>query len=326
MDTRQNNIDRSEMQRLGGTPSKNFLLIMALIAAASAVLMPELGLISLIALSAAVAFITSSKANFLYMLIPVLGIGGAYFRGGLYAVAICSVIALAGLFSGLALRRHGFFRALLTYTLVVYGLAVAAVAVYTRIYDISATALLDYYRAYFAEIFEASAATYSETVPQENVAQLTEMYELTLDMLVAYASIIPAWIIELCGVAALRLVGLFHNMSGSRMYPLYKRFSYADRVFAVLFSASLLLGFIAGGVVGICAENVVLILMIPAVCAGVSSIRLTMAERRIRGMRGLPISLVIVLVSVFISPVTGLLVLGFTGALDAFKKKRPPQR
>ncbi len=327
MDTKQNNSpDISEVKRFVGRPSWGFVLMFAFIAAVSAVLVPELGLLSPVLISASVIFTISAGANFIIALIPLVGAGAAYFRGGLYVAAVCAVFVIASVISGYTLKKHGFFRALVMYTLVVYGAAVVAIALYTKICDISAAALTDGYRAYFGQILEASISTYSKTIPAENVAALTEMYDLALEVMVLYAPVLLAWLIEICGVISIRLVGFFHNFAGSTMYPLYKRFAFGDRVFGFVFLAALILGFMDNGIVGICAVNVMLVLLVPAVCSGVSVNRRMLAERRERGMRGIPPSLLIVLISIFMSPIIGLAVLGFTGAVDALKKKRPPQR
>ena len=327
MDTNQNkNPLYTEVKRFTGRVPAGTFLLFAAAAAVCAAILPEFGMISFVVISAAVIFCASAKANLLFFLIPLAGVGAAYFRSGIYFAALCGVLVVASFISGQTLRRHGFFRALIMYTLVVYGAAVAGVAVYMKLHGITPADLSQSLRIYIDGILQMSINSYSNSIPAESLESIMLMYDDALDALVMYSPVILAWVIELCGIACIRIVGVCHNFTGSIHYPLYKRFAYGDKVFAYLFIASALVGTFGSGVVGACAENTMMVLLVPGVCAGIAVNRRAVTERRSKGVRGLPISLWIIIGCVVMSPIIGLMVLGITGAVDAIKRKTPPKK
>lgn len=325
MDTNENRSPDLSKKK-PGKASPAALILVAVVCAITAVFMPKIGFIAPIVLVAAAMFITSAGANFLILLIPFAGIAGAYFESGLYLVGLGGVMLVGAYLAGFTLKRHGFHRALMTFTLVVYGAAVIAVAVYTKIYSITAAELSAAYKSYVGTLIENALAASAGALPAENVELIRQQYDTILELMVLYSPAFLAWIVEICGIVALLINGVCHDFTGSFAYPGYLRIAILDRVYSVIFILAFIVGSVGGGVVGMCAENVMLVLILPAACAGITYIKLNIAERRLRGRRGFPPALLIVLVvSLAMSPVMGVAALAVMGIFEAFKKRIPPK-
>lgn len=328
MDTGENRSPDLSMKNMKNTGKVSWstLALFAAFCAIVAVFMPKIGLIAPIVLTATAMYITSAKANFLILMIPFAGVAGAYFEGGVYLAGLSAVMIIGAYFAGFTLRRHGFHRALITYTLVVYGAAVVAVAVYTKVYGITTAELSDAYKGYLSSIIDNALSTSATALPAEYAELFREQYDTIIEIMVLYSPAFLAWLVEGCAIVAIILTGVCHDFTGSGAYPRYMRPARLDRIYSVLFIVSFLVGAVGTGVVSACAENVMLVLLVPSACAGVTYIRRNIAERRLMKKRGFPPALLTVLVvSLALSPVMGVLALAIMGAIDSFKKRTPPK-
>lgn len=277
--------------------------------------------------SAGCVFVASGDAPLPVFLIPFAGVGASFITGGVSTACAGLLIAVVSYIAGRILLRGGdFHRALTVSTAIVYTVAVVAIAVVTFAIDLSAKEFYDMFLEYFKAAMNTAvsmAATgVNGSIPLDTVKLLTTQYDLFVRAVILCLPAVLACMIELAAVIVLRINGILHTAAGSTLYPMRKRYAKVDRIFAVLYLVSVALAFLDTGVIGICAMNVFLILMIPAICAGVTEYRRLIRERRMNGMRGLPFQVILlIIVSFALSPAAGVLVLSLTGALAPLKKK-----
>lgn len=316
-------VQKAETGLVEKKPGLAVIFIFALLAAVSAALMPEFGYISAIALTATLVFLVSAKTPIPVFIIPFIGIVASAMRGGFVMLGITSVFAVAAIIAGWVIQKGGdFHRALMMFTLVTLAAAVVAVAVYTKIYDISVTDISEVYSAYLNDILSVAVTSAGSKLTLENAELITEQYEAVMQTALLYSPAMLGWIIEICGIVALRLAGLFHDRTGSTLYPKHRRPAVLSRTFAVIYLVSLFVGAVSSDVVGCSAGNIMMILMIPASAAGVSSYREMIGQRKNSGKAGIPPSLMMLIaVFLFMSPAVGIIVLALTGSLSAFKGK-----
>lgn len=326
MDMQTNN------SNIGGTaaakkPPVLVTVVAALVAALSALIIPEFGLIAMVVLAVCTVFSASTKAHAIVQLIPVLGIGAAYFRGGAVLAVIAGALWLAALIAGTVLARGGdFHRALMTFILILSAAAAVGAAVYTRMMGISAEDIADAAKTLFHDTMADAVASLGQSLPLDTANLLIEQYEAVAYTAVMYAPAAVGCTAALLGIIAIRIAGFLHDLSGCGFYLKERRGARVDRIFAVIYLVSLFLGSFGTGVIGACAANVMLILMIPASAAGVTAYRLMLRRRREAGVRGVPFSLLMLILSfVIFSPVVGLMILAFTGIFAAFAKKFSPR-
>lgn len=297
-------------------------IIISLAAALAACLLPEFGFVSMAVLAACIIFNTSAKAPTLVLLIPIFGIIGVYFRGGVFALCVCAVLFCAATVAGRVLLGGGdFHRGLMSFTFVCFAAAAVGAAVYFGIKGITAEDIADYMKNAVHGIMAKLTESMGQRLSLDTAKLLTEQYEAIAYTAVVYTPSVIGCSIALLGVIALRLAGFLHDLTGCVTYPKEKRIAAVDRIFAVIYSLSLIIGSFDTGIVGACASNIMMILMIPAAAAGVSAYRIMLQNRRMAGRRGIPFSLVMLIVSfVVFSPVVGLMILSFTGIFAAFIK------
>ena len=160
-------------------------------------------------------------------------------------------------------------------------------------------------------------------LPAQTIALAEERYAAFGEIAVLYLPAAAGFAAVVCGIVSLLFAGMLHSLTGTSSYPAVRRQAVVDPVFATVWLVSLLLGAVDGGAVGICASNIMMIFMLPCAAAGITAYKVQIRERRERGRRGLPFSLIfLIFVSVFASPVTGVMILSVNGALFAYSKKR----
>ncbi len=303
-------------------------VVAAIAAALSALIIPEFGALAMAVLAVCVLFCVSAKAHVIVQLIPVLGLVGAYLRDGALMLGVAGALWLAALIAGAVLARGGdFHRALMTFTLILSAAAVIAATLYTRMNGISAEDISEAAKVLFHDTMADAVESLGQSLPLDTANLLIEQYEAVAYTAVMYAPAAVGCMAALLGVIAIRFAGLLHGLSGCTVYPAERRGARVDRIFAVIYLISLFLGSFDTGIVGACAANVMLILMIPASAAGVTAYRLMLRRRRESGVRGVPFSLLMLILSfVLFSPVVGLMILAFTGVFSAFAKSSARSR
>jgi len=306
-----------------GKPGASITLLFALAAVAMSVL-PELGVIGIVILVASVAYISSARAPLPVMLVPFAGAVLAYFRGGaLFAGAVIALV-IASAISGYILSRGGFHRALMAFIFIMLTVSVTAVAVYTKLADVSAAELLETYKSFIHDVIANAVSTAGDKLTLEDAQFMIQQYEEILGTMFIYAPAVLAAGIGIVGVIALRLNGFLHDTTGSIMYPRARRFAIVSKPFAVIYFAAMVISVLDAGIVGLTGVNVMLSLLVPGAAAGVTSMRAAIRERRASGKRGFPFTLLLViLVTLGISVVTGIMVLATLGCIDSLKKKSP---
>ncbi len=297
--------------------------IISAVSAVFALILPDLGFIAMIAMSACVIFLSSARAPFILSLIPILGLVGVYFRGDVSFLFIGAALYVSSFISGRILLSGGnFHRGLMTFTLVFGATVAAGGTVYCMINGITPADISDYMKTVVHEMMSEAVNSMGQTLPLETAKLLTEQYETVAYTAVIYIPAVAGCGIGLVGILSLRLAGFIHDLTGCDTYPKERRTAVVDRIFAVIYLAALVLGALDVSIVGVCASNVMITLMVPASAAGVAAYRSMIGHRRRIGKRGIPFSLIMLIVSfVFFSPVVGLMILAFTGVFAAFAKK-----
>lgn len=310
------------------TPSVFMGILFSLGAALSASVLPELGIVAMVLLSACIIFITSAGFSPYVIAVSVFGLGVAYGRDGLSMLGIAGAIWLASLAAGYVIRRGGtFHRSLMTFLLAGGAAAAVGGVLFFRVYGITVADVAESVKSYVHDFIAAALESATDTLSLENAALLKEQYEAIAADAVMYIPAVIGMSVAAVGAVGLRLAGFLHTLTGCGTYPLVRRIAAADRVFAVIWLAALLLGATDSGIVGACASNIMLILMVPAAAAGVSSYRFLTARHRLMGKRGVPFSLIMLVFSfVFLSPVVGIMILALTGCFSAFGRMRFPGR
>lgn len=306
-------------------PSVVHLIVTALIAAASAFLMPELGFISMILHSACVIFIVSGGAAVPIQLVPVLGVMSLFFRGGYFYIAAAAAIWAASLTAGVMLRLgRSFQQALMPYILVLLSASAVGGAVFMRIRGITVSDVSEALGNIIHEMMAYAIESAGDSLPLETVYRLMEQEEAMASVAVLFIPAVFGMAVSLAGIFALRLNGLFHTLSGSELYPAVKRIATVDRAFAAVWLLSALLGVLDPvGVVGACASNIMMILLFPAVAAGLFELRVMIVARRLSGRRGLPFFVILLILSfIMMQPIVGFVILALMGTISAFTGKR----
>ena len=318
-----NNISReAEGIAVKKRPSVAVTVVFALVSAVMALLISQLGLLPLTVFAAIVTYVTSAASPVIVTLIPLIGIGVTYVTDGIAVVGVALAVFAASYAAGMVIRRGGdFHRAFMAFLFTGITITVAAVAAYTRYYDISAKEIADLYYDYMKDAMETAVASASAKLPMDTAVLLSTQYEEVLRATLLGVPAITSWIIEFFGLIVIRLAGYLHTVTGCTTYPMYRRPATVSRTFAVVYFVSVFLMLTSDGLFGACATNVMLVLMVPAMAAGISSYRRAIVERRMRGMRGFPGSVVLLIfVTLAMSLLAGFIFLSLTGAFSAFGK------
>lgn len=297
-------------------------IIISLVSALAALALPELGFISMTVLAACVIFNTSAKAPAPVLFIPILGMIGVFLRGDVISLCIGAAIFIGSTVSGFVLLHGGdFHRGLMSFILVCFAAAAVGAAVYFSIKGITAEDIAEYMKDKVHDTLAAVTESMGQKLSLDTANLLSEQYEAIAYTAVMYAPAVIGGSVALLGVIAIRITGFIHDLTGSFAYPKEKRSAAVDRIFAVIYFTALILGSFDTGIVGACAANVMMILMIPASAAGVSAYRIMLYRRKMAGRRGIPLSLMMLIISfVIFSPIVGLMILSFTGVFAAFMK------
>lgn len=297
--------------------------VLAVISAAAAALTAQAGFFSIIALSAFVIYLSSAGFGVAFFAFPAAGLVLGYFYGGPLSFAAATVAAAASLCAGFVLRRGGdFHRALMTFTLLAGAAVAIGGAIYTKIYNISASDIYDAYTGYIEKAVNSAVSSSGVNLTLDNARILTDQYEAVMQSALLYLPAVCMWVIEICGLVALRINGLLHDLTGSTLYPVDRRRARVSRVFAVLFIVSLVMGSAMSGLAGSCAGNIMLSLLIPAAAAGFSSIVRNAGNRsRLSGRRGIhPVIILLIILSFIMYPAMAMIVLALIGAVSSFRK------
>jgi len=317
--------------RIAHRPSQSRYLMWSLITAAAVAFLPYLGVVSYPLMCAALLFLVSAKAPLWAFFPPAAGVIGLFFvLGGnadpvtlavMYTVVAALLSSLAA--GGVLCRKDGdFHRALTVFTAVASVTALTLVALTFRKYGVTPEALTDKCTELLLSAVERMAASEYNTLPAEELAALRENAPNMIRESLYYFPAVVAIMIEVCGVISLRVNGLIHDSVPTAYYHPARRPAKVDRMYAVLFFASIV-ATLAGGstVVGITAGNVMLILLVPAVAAGVSAYRLRRMRRRAEGKPSGIFPVLIFVGLVLYLPVLALYIPAVYGCIAGFKQK-----
>ncbi len=299
-------------------------VIISLIGAVLALIVPYLGLIAAVALAGCTAFLASSKAPLPVAFIPVLGIVGVFFISDILTLLIVAGVFLAAVISGVSIRYGGdFHRGLMTFILVSCAAAVVCAFSYMSYAKITPEMISDAVEIYVRDYMTYAIESMGDSLSLEAAETLAGQYEAIAAASVMYIPAVIGGLFGIIGLVSLRLAGFIHTLTYSDSYPIEKRIAVPDRVFAVIYIVSVIIGMGDMGVVGASLLNIMIIMTVPACAAGVSAYRILLLRRRLSGRRGLPLSLVMLIFSfVFFTPAVGLMILSLTGVFSAFGKRR----
>lgn len=304
----------------GSRPSAVTQLIIAVIAAAAAGLIPEFGIISAVLLAVGVLYTASSRGALALVLLPAVGVAAAVIRAGVIAGAFAAGIMLAAIVAGWCLRRGGdFCRALMLGTFVILAGAFAAAVWYMNSRGISVEELADHVRSLYRDAAVRAAELMKDRVGEEAALLFIGQAEATADTALLRSPAMLAVTVQIAGTVSLRLTGLLHDITGSTLYRGRKRRARVDRVFAAVYGISLVMGAAVPGAAGICSANLAISLMIPAGTAGLSVIRCLIERRKYSPKPGIPVSLIILSVCAALwYPSAAIVILTLVGAGEAF--------
>lgn len=304
-------------------PSLTALTVCSVAGAAAAILIPELGLAAVTLMIAFITYTVSARAPLPILLIPAAGVALCFVRGGAWFFAVAAAIAVGAVIAGATIGRGGdFMTALMSFTLVELALAAVLAASYMRLRGLTLQGIYNSLTVYVHDAVAGAISTLGDRLTLEEAELMTEQYEAVISSTLVYVPAVISWGIELCAIIALRLTGALHTVTGSVLYPKYRRSAAVSRVFAVIYLVSMLAGAVSSGIVGCSAGNIMLVLMLPAAAAGVSVYHEMLRAHRMRGRRGLPLPLILLAaIFVFMSPVFGTVALALTGVLASFRRR-----
>ena len=305
------------------SPSVAAFIIIALIGLAAGALSYSLGVLMMLLYSVVTVFLASAKAPIILqaLMIPAAFVpmyfSDAEFTYVMLTVWLCSVVG------GVVIALGGdFHRSVMSFSFVGILSAVAGGTAYLEMRGITVQDVSVWMQGMLHDFLAQAIESAGDAIPLETARLLVSQYEVIAKSAVAYIPAVIGSMIVLFGIIAVWLCGFLHNITRCETYKMKLRVARVDRIFAVIWLASLLLGIVNAGVVGICASNIMLILMLPCAAAGLTEYRIMLFKRRLTGRRGLPFAVItLIIVFVFVSPVVGMMVLSLTGAFGAFTRK-----
>jgi len=320
MNNKENDIP-SAAEKQG--PSVGAFVIIALIGAASGALSYSLGVLMMLLYSVVTVFLASAKAPMLLqaLLVPA-GLVPLYFRDAeltyvMLTVWLCSVVG------GVVIALGGRFHvSVMAYSFTGFLSAIFGGIVYMQRNGLTVEFICGWVENTVREFMEQMLAAAGDTVPYETARLFAQQYDAIAKSAAAYIPGVVGGMIVLFATAAVILSGILHNITGCKTYRFSRRIPKVDKIYAVLWLASLLVGVIDGGIAGVCASNIMMALMIPCSVAGLTEYKVMLIKRKLMKKRGLPFAIItLIVVFIFVSPVVGVMVLSLTGAFGAFVKE-----